>query len=119
MRVDKRKFVTASGVSQVVFQSVLDKMQSCIPASSKKEGKEGCMVCTTLIHAFDVHGTSDVWCLIWSHGVLYRDTALWTWSVTKGDVVPIGVQVMRHEMKDECVCFCRRGREGKWRHRAW
>ena len=42
MRVDKRKFVTASGVSQVVFQSVLDKMQSCIPTSSRKEGKECC-----------------------------------------------------------------------------
>lgn len=42
MRVDKRKFVTASGVSQVVFQSVLDKMQSCIPTSSRKEGKAAC-----------------------------------------------------------------------------
>ena len=30
--------MTASGVSQMVFQSVLDKMQSC--TSSRKEGKD-------------------------------------------------------------------------------
>ena len=40
MRVDKKKFVSASGVSSMVFQSVLDKMQLCIPTLTRKKGKE-------------------------------------------------------------------------------
>ena len=63
MRVDKKKFVSASGVSQMVFHSVLEKMQSCILTYSRKEGKESGMrhiICTTLsishMVCFGIHG---------------------------------------------------------------